>query len=68
VRSFCGSHVQNYHLVRRLKKLGVKFVRDMLKNYSIKIGWKKLCVKVISIIVKDVLKNYCLIVMLKNII
>ena len=35
LRRFCGSYVQSYHLVRRIKNLCVKFVRVMLKNCHI---------------------------------
>jgi len=50
VRSFSESYVQSYHLVRRLKKLCVKFVLAVLKDYPINSWFGKLCVNIISII------------------
>jgi len=45
--------------------LYVKFVHVVLKKYPIKSLLKKLCIQIISII-KIMLKNYYLIVILKN--
>ena len=42
VRSFGGSYVESYPLVRMLEKLCLKFIRVMLQNYHIKSWLKKL--------------------------
>ena len=65
VRSFSENYVQSYHLVRRLKKLCVKFVPAVLKDYPINSWFEKLCVNIISII-KVMLKKCYFVATLKK--